>query len=91
MEFMDAQNLTELTISKKEFRDDFNTQYKNISRYNTAQKFNKKVIEYCDYYDIDLEESKYNGVRSFIISKKSITPSQDNDETYDLEEEDLDF
>ena len=70
MEFMEAQNLTDLTISKKEFRDDFNAQYKNISRYNTAQKFNKKVIEYCDYYDIDLEESKYNGVRSFVISKQ---------------------
>jgi len=81
MEFMDAQNLNSLTISRKEFRDDFNAQYKNVARFNTAQKFNKKVIEYCDYYNINLEESKYNGVRSFIISRD--TPIKKDDFTND--------
>ena len=49
-----AKNLDNLTIGKKELRDEFNANYKNESRFNTAQKFNKKVIEYCNYFDIDL-------------------------------------
>jgi len=52
-----------------------------VARFNTAQKFNKKVVEYCDYYNINLEESKYNGVRSFIISRD--TPIKKDDFTND--------
>ena len=80
MEFMDAQSLNSLTISKKELRDEFNANYKNVARFNTAQKFNKKVTEYCDYFNINLEESKYNGVRSFIFSKDGAEENEDDNE-----------
>ena len=69
IEFMEAQNLNELTISKKEFRDDFNNQYRTLAGKNTAQIFNRNVTEYCEFHKIELSESRYNGVRSFVFSR----------------------
>ena len=67
IEFMEIQALDNLRIGRKEFRDMFNEKYKNIARFNTPQKFNKKVKDYCEFYNINLEESKYNGIVSFIF------------------------
>lgn len=67
MEFMEIQELKNYRIGRKEFRDMFNDKYKHIARFNTPQKFNKKVKDYCEFYNIDLEESKYNGIVSFIF------------------------
>ena len=67
IEFMESKKLEYLRIGRKDFRDDFNIQYKNIARYNTPQKFNKNVKHYCEYFNIKLRETKYNGIMTFIF------------------------
>lgn len=81
MEFMEIQNLKNYRVGRKEFRDMFNDKYKHIARFNTPQKFNKKVKDYCEFYNIDLEESKYNGIVSFIFeaNEKEINTENDNE------------
>ena len=76
IEFMESQKLDGSPRNRKEFRDDFNKQYPNVAKYNTPQKFNKKVKDYCDFHNIPLEESKYNGVVCFYIGAIE-TPEQD--------------
>ena len=67
IEFMESQKLDGSPRKRKEFRDEFNKQYPNVAKYNTPQKFNKKVKDYCDFHNITLEEIKYNGVVCFYI------------------------
>jgi hypothetical protein len=67
IEFMESQKLDGSPRNRKEFRDEFNKQYPNVAKYNTPQKFNKKVKDYCDFHNITLEEIKYNGVVCFYI------------------------
>ena len=67
---MEMQKFDGKPINRKEFRDEFNKAYPNVARFNTPQKFNKKVKDYCAYYDIDFTESKYNGVMMFYITKE---------------------
>ena len=76
IEFMESQKLDGSPRNRKEFRDEFNKQYPNVAKYNTPQKFNKKVKDYCDFHNIQLEESKYNGVVCFYIGA-IVTPEQD--------------
>ena len=76
IEFMESQKLDGSPRNRKEFRDEFNKQYPNVAKYNTPQKFNKKVKDYCDFHNITLEESKYNGVVCFYIGA-IVTPGQD--------------
>ena len=66
MEYMETNPFKERK-SRKEARDDFNRLYPNLSRYNTAQKFNKKVKSYCEFHNLELVESKYNGVDTWQI------------------------
>jgi hypothetical protein len=70
IEFMELQTLDGSPRNRKEFRDEFNRQYPNVAKYNTPQKFNKKVKDYCEFHNIQLEESKYNGVVCFYIGEK---------------------
>ena len=77
LEFMDNIDLTEYVVNRKSFRDQFNSSYKNVARFNTAQKFNKKVKRYCDYYDINLREDRYNGVWSFFFEKEGVEKKDD--------------
>ena len=77
IEFMEGQELKDSIISRKQFRDDFNNQYKNLARYNTAQKFNKKVKRYCDYFKIDCKEDRCNGVWSFYFGGAEEQPQDD--------------
>lgn len=67
IEFMELHNFKGQAINRKEFRDDFNKQYQTVAKFNTPQKFNKKVKDYCDYYKIPFQEGKYNGVVMFYI------------------------
>jgi hypothetical protein len=76
IEFMETKPFISL-IGRKQVRDKFNQQYPNLAKFNTAQKFNKKVKEYCDFYNIDLIESKYNGVDSLQISEEVIEDKYD--------------
>lgn len=69
IEFMESQTFTGVAINRKEFRDDFNRQYPTLSRFNSAQKFNKRVKDYCNFNNISFEERKYNGVINFFINE----------------------
>jgi hypothetical protein len=71
IEFMETQTFTGQPISRKDFRDNFNKQYPNVAKFNTPQKFNKKVKDYCEYYGIELNEGKYNGIVNFYIGKST--------------------
>ena len=68
VEFMEAKDLSNLVISRKEFREKFNKEYPTLQRFNSAQIFNKKVKEYCKYYKIELGEKKYNGTMNFYFN-----------------------
>ena len=71
IEFMQSKDLDDgFTINRKIFRDQFNEQYRHLAKYNTAQKFNKKVKDYCDYYKYELSEHKNGGVVFFNIKLK---------------------
>ena len=69
IEFMDAQTLDGSPKNRKEFRDEFNRNYPNVAKFNTPQKFNKKVKDYCEFHNLKLSESKYNGVVCFYIGE----------------------
>jgi hypothetical protein len=66
IEFMEMNPFKE-RIGKKDVRDYFNRQYPNLAKFNTAQKFNNKVKEYCKFYELTLTESKYNGSDCWLI------------------------
>lgn len=68
LEFMDSKRFDGSPINRKAFRDEFNASYPTVARFNTPQKFNSKVRQYCDYYSYDFEERKYNGVMMFYIN-----------------------
>jgi hypothetical protein len=70
IEFMDMQIFDGTPINRKEFRDKFNKEYPIVARFNTPQKFNKKVKDYCEFNNIDFSENKYNGVIMFYIGHK---------------------
>jgi len=78
IEFMESKPLKELKY-KKEVRDEFNRLYPNIAKYNTAQKFNAKVKEYCKFYNLNLIETKYNGLDNWKIEYKDIVDTTEND------------
>ena len=69
IEFMETQKFNGLPLNRKDFRDNFNRQYPQVAKFNTPQKFNKKVKDYCNYNNINFEESKYNGVVMFCIGE----------------------
>jgi hypothetical protein len=71
IEFMEGQKLDGSGVNRKNFRDDFNRQYPTLARFNTAQKFNKKVKDYCSHYEIPFKESKFNGVINFYIGEET--------------------
>jgi len=58
---MEALDMTE-RVSKKALRDKFNDEYKTLSRWNTAQKFNKKINDYCKFHNYEVLETQTNGV-----------------------------
>lgn len=71
IEFMESKHFDGSHINKKDFRDEFNRNYPHVSKFNTPQKFNKKIKDYCEYYKLELEESKYNGLATFRINTKN--------------------
>jgi hypothetical protein len=85
MEFMELQKFDGSPLNRKSFRDEFNKQYPHVSKFNTPQKFNKKVKDYCDYYNFKFEESKYNGILNFYITPPNLIPHQEvkEDEVWD--------
>lgn len=70
IEYMEGKNFNGQPLNRKEFRDDFNKQYPNVARFNTPQKFNKKVKEFCEFHNLQFEENKYNGVMMFYIGSE---------------------
>jgi len=76
VEFMESLNLNNLRVGRKEFRDDFNRSYPNIAKYNTAQKFHKKVKDYCAFHKIEVEDIKFKGLVHFEFNKITETEDQ---------------
>ena len=72
IEFMEGQTFQGEHLDRKEFRDKFNAQYPTLARFNSAQKFNGKVKDYCNFNKINFEESKYNGTMKFVIGDKPL-------------------
>jgi hypothetical protein len=72
IEFMELQKFEGQPINRKEFRDNFNRQYPTVAKFNTPQKFNKKIKDYCDFNTIPFEESKYNGTIFFYIGEVNV-------------------
>jgi hypothetical protein len=71
IEFMELQKFNGQPLNRKDFRDNFNRQYPQVAKFNTPQKFNKKVKDYCNFNSIPFEESKYNGVVMFYIGEQT--------------------
>jgi len=69
IEFMESKDFTRLITGKKDFRDDFEFKYRNKAKYNTPQRFNKKVKMYCDFHKINYESRKIAGFDSWIFEK----------------------
>lgn len=84
MEFMEAQIFDGSPVSRKEFRERFNKEYPQVAKFNTPQKFNSKVKDYCTYYNIPFDDRKYNGVVMFYIN------NQNNNEN-DVYEDEIPF
>tara|TARA_R110002033_G_scaffold60171_1_gene110188 strand:+ start:2232 stop:4568 length:2337 start_codon:yes stop_codon:yes gene_type:complete len=68
IEWMDIQDFSD-SVSRKDLRDNFVKEYPMQAKYNTAQRFNKKVKDYCKYHKYEFEEKQYNGVWQFHITK----------------------
>lgn len=77
IEYMELQTFDGKPKNRKEFRDNFNKNYPNVAKFNTPQKFNKKIKDYCDYYNIPCEESKYNGVMCLYLGNSIVEEEQD--------------
>lgn len=77
IEYMEAQKFDGTPIKRKDFRDNFNKEYPNLSRYNSAQKFNKKVKDYCEYNGLEFWDRKSNGVNCFYISHKEFLTEEE--------------
>lgn len=77
IEFMESQKFNGTPLNRKDFRDNFNRQYPTVAKFNTPQKFNKKVKDYCAFNNITFTEGKYNGVVNFYIGDSI----DDNEET----------
>lgn len=76
IEFMELKKFDGSGINRKDFRDDFNRQYPTLARYNTAQKFNKKVKDYCSFNEIPFREGKFNGIINFYIGGEETEEEQ---------------
>jgi hypothetical protein len=68
IEFMDKQMFHE-SVGRKELKDSFTREYPDQAKYNTSQKFNKKVKDYCKHFDYKLEEKQSQGTWEFHITK----------------------
>jgi len=80
IEFMETQKFDGKPINRKDLRDEFNKQYPIVAKFNTPQKFNKKVKDYCSFNKIKFDESKYNGVQMFYIGGEDIVKDEIWDE-----------
>jgi hypothetical protein len=74
IEFMESQRFDGSRILRKDFRDNFNRQYKHLSKFNSAVIFNKKVKDYCKFNNIKFEEVKSNGVIFFELGTEVKAP-----------------
>lgn len=83
IEYMELQKFDGKPLNKKEFRDEFNKQYPIVAKFNTPQKFNKKVNDYCKFHNIPIHESKYNGIMMFYIGGEKKKDQNEVDDVWD--------
>jgi hypothetical protein len=70
LEFMEGRTFDGSPVSRKVLREDFERSNPRIAKFNTPQKFNKKVKDYCEYYNIPFDDNKYNGTMCFYIGEE---------------------
>jgi hypothetical protein len=71
IEFMESQNFEGLKINKVEFRKNFEANYYQAAKFTSPQKFYSKLKSYCDFNDIQLRESKFNGANYFYFNEET--------------------
>lgn len=81
MEFMEQFDFNDFKYDRKKLRDKFNDEYRNIAKFNTAQKFNRKVKDYCNHFGYEFEERKNGGVVLFEIKGGDIKEKNNNEKT----------
>ena len=69
IEFMEDKNFNGQPIKRKDLREEFNQKNQRLAKYNTPQKFNQKVKDYCEFYKIPFDDNKYNGSMCFYIGE----------------------
>lgn len=85
IEFIESKDLTDLRISRQEMRQDFNNIYKTVARFNSPQKFNKKVKDYCEFYGIECSEKSFNGAVNFYFKDMREKTENNNKEEDEIE------
>lgn len=70
LEFMDGRNFDGQPISRKTLKDEFIKQYPTQGKFTSAQSFNKKVKDYCDFNQMEMEVARFQNVESFYIKNK---------------------
>lgn len=82
IEFMDDKTFAN-PVCKKELRKQFTNENPELTKYNSAKAFNRKVAEYCDYHNFKLDSDLRNGTkRMFKITKiLNVVSSNEIDES----------
>ena len=82
IEFMEGTVLNGLPIKRKELKDRFSREYPKEAKWVTAQSFNKKVKDYSNFNNFEIEEKKSNGAMCFYITNPNIENNKLNDLDY---------
>jgi len=79
IEFLNSQIFNGKPIRRKELRDDFNKEYPTQARFNTPQKFNSRVREFCEYNKFEYDVAQYNGNKCFYIKNPDVKNPEEED------------
>tara|TARA_R110002051_G_scaffold324910_1_gene424547 strand:+ start:2033 stop:4387 length:2355 start_codon:yes stop_codon:yes gene_type:complete len=77
IEFMEAKDFNGSPLIKKSFRNSFDKEYPNLAKFNSPQKFNSKVKQYCTFFKLELNEKKTNGQMAFYIGQPKTIENSD--------------
>jgi hypothetical protein len=81
IEFMESQTFDGSPIKRKDFRDRFNKEYPSQAKWNTAQKFNTKVKDYCEFHKFEFSIAQFNSTQCFYIKNPNETKEKEESGT----------
>jgi Leucine-rich repeat (LRR) protein len=81
IEFMESQTFDGSPIKRKDFRDRFNKEYPSQAKWNTAQKFNSKVKDYCEFHKFEFSIAQFNSTQCFYIKNPNETKEKEESGT----------